>query len=318
MPINYNQQTNSNLDYQGLLEQLGRDREFINNYQQVEPSNRYKRMLQQELAYQAKDNGIDYGKLDMLNPSEIKTDPSLTDNREVNQYLLNNIVNTYKKPDELGNALSNFAKVYYDNTKSTYDGLQKGRTFPIMYNSGYGDENLLGNVSGKGHQTTQETNQNIQITYNALRKVGYSDNQAKHLLEEIGRENGFQTSLLLGTHSDPANRATNMGLVSWQGERRTALINHLKKEGVMDSSGKWIANKQAIIESQARFMRQEMNKYKRTVKEFLNNPDVDRATSIRTLGEDYIAWRIKDPKYRALGLNSMGKWRNTIPRVLGS
>lgn len=315
MPINYNQQTNPNLDYQGLLEQLGRDREFINNYQQVEPSNRYKRMLQQELAYQAKDNGVSDEKLALMENAKLDySDPN--NNKELINAYQKAILDAQKEQAKQENDnIYDLGKIFRESKENRLRMFKNGE---IPYSSNYGNSDISASFNTtKRHQTNAETNQNIQITYNALRKVGYSDNQAKHLLEEIGRENGFQTSLLLGTHSDPANRATNMGLVSWQGERRTALINHLKKDGVMDSSGKWIANKQAIIESQARFMRQEMNKYKRTVKEFLNNPDVDRATSIRTLGEDYIAWRIKDPKYRAIGLNTMGKWRNTIPRVLG-
>lgn len=316
MPINYNQQTNPNLDYQGLLEQFGRDREFINNYQQVEPSNRYKRMLQQELAYQAKDNGVSDEKLALMENAKLDySDPN--NNKELINAYQKAILDAQKEQAKQENDnIYDLGKIFRESRENRLRMFKNGE---IPYSSNYGNSDISASFNTtKRHQTNAETNQNIQITYNALIKAGYSDNQAKHLLEEIGRENGFQTSLLLGTHSDPANRATNMGLVSWQGERRTALINHLKKDGVMDSSGKWIANKQAIIESQARFMRQEMNKYKRTVKEFLNNPDVDRATSIRTLGEDYIAWRIKDPQYRAIGLNTMSKWRNTIPRVLGS
>ena len=315
MPINYNQQTNPNLDYQGLLEQLGRDREFINNYQQVEPSNRYKRMLQQELAYQAKDNGVSDEKLALMENAKLDySDPN--NNKELINAYHKAILDAQKEQAKQENDnIYDLGKIFRESKENRLRMFKNGE---IPYSSNYGNSDISASFNTtKRHQTNAETNQNIQITYNALRKVGYSDNQAKHLLEEIGRENGFQTSLLLGTHSDPANRATNMGLVSWQGERRTALINHLKREGVMDSSGKWIANKQAIIESQARFMRQEMNKYKRTVNEFLNNPDVDRTTSIRTLGEDYIAWRIKDPQYRAIGLNNMSKWRNTVSRVLG-
>ena len=63
MPIDYNQQFNPNSDYSSLLDMLGRDREFINNHQQIEPNNRYRRMLQQELAYQAKENGVNDDKL---------------------------------------------------------------------------------------------------------------------------------------------------------------------------------------------------------------------------------------------------------------
>ena len=44
MPIDYNQQPNPNSDYSFFFFMLGRDREFVNNHQQIEPNNRYKRI----------------------------------------------------------------------------------------------------------------------------------------------------------------------------------------------------------------------------------------------------------------------------------
>lgn len=143
MPINYNQQTNPNLDYQGLLEQLGRDREFINNYQQVEPSNRYKRMLQQELAYQAKDNGIDFGKLDVLNPEKINVDtkaPEVQSNKDLQDTLFNSYLqNKYGENNaELANAraLEAFSKTYLNNETNNLTNLRKGIGYTDIFGRG--------------------------------------------------------------------------------------------------------------------------------------------------------------------------------------
>lgn len=317
MPIDYNQQSNLNNDYSSLLDMLGRDREFINNHQQIEPNNRYRRMLQQELAYQAKENGVSDEKLALMENARLDySDPN--NNKELINAYQKAILDAQKEQARQENEnIYDLGKIFRESKENRLRMFKNGE---IPYSSNYGNSDISASFNTtKRHQTNAETNENIRAVYNAFIKAGYSPNQAKHLLEEVGRENSFKTSLLLGTHSDPYNKATNMGLISWQGSRRTKLLNHLKAEGVMDSSGKWLGNKQDILDSQARFMMNEMKtSYKRTAKEFLNNPNVDRATSIRTLGEDYIAWRIKDPQYRVKGLNTMSRWRNTFPKVLGS
>ena len=41
---------------------------------------------------------------------------------------------------------------------------------------------------------------------------------------EIGRENLFNLDFLFGSHADPKNGATNVGLISWQEIRAKKLV----------------------------------------------------------------------------------------------
>ncbi len=63
-------------------------------------------------------------------------------------------------------------------------------------------------------------------------KLGYNDNARLSLLGDIGRENNWNRQTIFGGHADPANKAFNRGIISWQGARRDNLDNFLKKEGV--------------------------------------------------------------------------------------
>lgn len=63
-------------------------------------------------------------------------------------------------------------------------------------------------------------------------KLGYSDNARLSILGDVGRENNWNRSTIFKGHSDPKNGAYNRGIISWQGDRQTALNNHLKQTGV--------------------------------------------------------------------------------------
>lgn len=326
MPINYNQQTNSNLDYQGLLEQLGRDREFINNYQQVEPSNRYKRMLQQELAYQAKDNGIDYGKLDNLPYVQAQASnalPTLQSNKQTRDALFNMYLdNTYgqNSPEAVvSNALANLASAYYGSAQHSREASNKGVPLSTVgFGNGYSNDINIPSNSGS-YQTNQETYQNMRDIYQAFRNNGFSHNQSLSLLAEVGRENTFKSSLIFGSHSDPKNKATNVGIISWQGDRRKNLLKYLNSQGLLNSNGTMKITPEtrlALIDAQVKFLKNEMQSgnYKYTVKNFLNNPEVDKKTAIIAL-QKFILWDMYNPEYQNKGLNTIAKYHNTFDRI---
>lgn len=140
--------------------------------------------------------------------------------------------------------------------------------------------------------------ENMAMVLQAFRNVGLSDNQARILAAEVGRENGFQDKYLWGYHKDPKNNARNVGMISWQGTRGKAVEDALRSAGLLQN-GK-IAKGQAALDVMAQYMMHEIRtdpKYAQTRKQFLENPDVDYATGTRVLGKNFIRWRYDDPRY---------------------
>ena len=140
--------------------------------------------------------------------------------------------------------------------------------------------------------------QNMQMVLQALKNAGLSDNQARILAAEIGRENGFQSRYLWGYHSDPANNAKNIGLISWQRSRAAALEKRLAQAGLL-KNGKMVQSQEAL-NVQAKFLVDEIKNnsaYAETRKKFLENPNVDYAIGSRVLGRNFIRWAYDNPKY---------------------
>jgi hypothetical protein len=153
-------------------------------------------------------------------------------------------------------------------------------------------------------------NQNEQKAievYRAFREAGYSHNQAIAFTGEVYRENGFREQFMYGTHSDPYNNSTNAGIISWQKDRRTNLLNYLQSKGRIDSKGNVIPGYDTLV-AQAEFTKLEINtnnSYNRTKNQFLSNPDIGLDDARDILGENYIRWRINDPNYRSSGINNI-------------
>ena len=139
----------------------------------------------------------------------------------------------------------------------------------------------------------------IADVYRAFIGAGYSDAQARALTAETGRENAFRSNLIYGTHSDPANRATNFGIMSFQGPRREQALNFLREAGRINEQGQVIPGPETLL-AQARFVRREMEtapEYARTRQTFLANPNIDPESAAEVLGRNYIRWRYDDPAY---------------------
>ena len=138
-----------------------------------------------------------------------------------------------------------------------------------------------------------------QQIYNSLREHDFSEQQARIMVAEIGRENSFNPDHLFGTHGDPKNRQPNIGLISWQGDRAKGLIKRLTEKGLY-KNGK-ITRSRASIDEMVEYMRYEISnisKFSKTKNEFLSNPNIAYDKGNRILGTNYIIWRINDPKYK--------------------
>ena len=155
--------------------------------------------------------------------------------------------------------------------------------------------------------------QNMAMVLQALKNAGLNDNQARILGAEIGRENAFQDKYLWGYHIDAANRKKNIGIISWQKERATAVENRLRQAGLM--KGNTIIKGQASLDVMAKYLVDEIRTnpdYAQTKKQFLDNPNVDYTTGTRVLGRNFIRWAYDNPTYK-----SGHKNRDNFYRQLG-
>lgn len=140
--------------------------------------------------------------------------------------------------------------------------------------------------------------QNMAMVLQALKNAGLSDNQARILGAEIGRENAFQDKYLWGYHPDPKNGLRNIGIISWQDTRAKGVEQALKNAGLIQN-GKIVKGQQSL-DVMAKYLVNEIRtdpKYDKTKKQFLDNPNVDYHTGTKVLGTNYIRWRYTDPEY---------------------
>jgi len=138
----------------------------------------------------------------------------------------------------------------------------------------------------------------MQQVLSAFKNAGLSENQAKIITSEVGRESSFLPENLFGSHTDDKNSKTNVGMLSWQNGRELPLLRSLNKMGLM-VDGK-IKQTQESLNLIARYAVNEMRtkpEYKQTKATFLDNPDVDYNTGSQVLGKNYIKWRYDDPEY---------------------
>lgn len=150
----------------------------------------------------------------------------------------------------------------------------------------------------------------IDSAYNAYRAAGYSDKGAKAILAEMGRENSFDMDLIFGEHSDPHNKAKNIGALSWQGDRRQKIARRLQERGLLDETGRPIRNQETMNEF-ARFTADEMGYMSPQTLAYLKSENVNPEIAARLLGQGYIKWRFNDPAYAGHHENRRN-WLNTV------
>lgn len=161
--------------------------------------------------------------------------------------------------------------------------------------------------------------------YNAWRSAGLSDNQARIMMAETGRENSWNLNTIFVGHPEPvdvkrgvANPRRNFGLISWNGDRRNNLINFLSSRGLWQN-GRAVQS-QATLDAMAQFAVREIATnplYAPTKRAFLQNPNVDYSTATRVLGNNYIKWRYNDPAY-AEGHARRDEWYQKINNLVGA
>jgi hypothetical protein len=155
------------------------------------------------------------------------------------------------------------------------------------------------------------------MVYKAFKTAGFSDMQSRILTAEVGRENSYNPQHLFGGHADP-HRGANLGMISWQGDRRTRLADRLRKAGLL-TGGDRIAPGQPALDEQARYVMWELrNTHAKAGNKFLSNPNIDYKTGADLIGREYIRWRIDDPKYRAGGLRNRDGFYNMLNQQLGA
>jgi hypothetical protein len=143
----------------------------------------------------------------------------------------------------------------------------------------------------------------IQLAlFEAFKKQGYTDEGAKTMVAEVGRENSFREDLIFGSHKDPYNKVTNIGMISWQKDRATKLYNDLQSRGLIDKNGRMI-HSQTALEAQAAFLDREMvtNRKMHDARALLKDPRAKYAQIEAEVGRHVISWRHDDPKYSANG-----------------
>jgi hypothetical protein len=147
---------------------------------------------------------------------------------------------------------------------------------------------VAGAVSKAGPIGTKSSEM-MKSVYQSFITAGFSENQAKALTAEAGRENDFSAKTIFGAHTDAANSAKNIGYFSWQGKRATALQAELEKKGLW-KDGKAVQS-QETLDTMAKFAKTEMEsgQYK-GIGNFLENKNVDSETAAKQLGKGYIKW----------------------------
>lgn len=150
---------------------------------------------------------------------------------------------------------------------------------------------------------TGGTKANQLGVYKAFINAGFSKNQALALTAEVGRENGYQAKALWGGHIDAAkdkngNRIANLGMISWNQDRRLRLIQRAKEAGVLAGPNQ-IAESQEGLDVMAKFVMEEMKgSYAKKMSGFLNNPDIDPEQAAPLLGKGYIGWAYGQDRLR--------------------
>lgn len=193
-----------------------------------------------------------------------------------------------------------------------------GQTISDKFNNAVGwvNNTLLGNVTG-----TQE--EMGLALYSAFRKSGFSDAQSRVLTAEVGRENAWRPDIIFGTHIDPANGATNAGMISWQGGRVKPLLAALQAKGLLQN-GKMVRSPEAL-QAQTDFIMQEMRSKSfgasasnsAAVDRFLNNPNIGMQEGMDLVGQHYIKWAINNPKYREKGIKNRNMFLDKLNQSLG-
>ena len=192
----------------------------------------------------------------------------------------------------VGRSIAEGAKTAYNGA---VDGVSKGIEGLAKDVSTVGQR-----INGAGHSiatayrklTGSIKDRQMQV-FQSFINAGFSKNQAMALTAEVGRENDYGGSMY-GTHTDASSTTgttiTNLGYISWNGPRKAKLQAEAKAAGLLNEDGT-LKEGQASLDLQAKFVMEEMRgPYARSMKGFIDKPDVDPEAAAAQVGKKYIGW----------------------------
>lgn len=138
------------------------------------------------------------------------------------------------------------------------------------------------------------------ILYREFRARGWTDAGARQMVAQIGRENRFDPRYLYGEHQDANPRAgTNIGMVSWNGPRRTAFLQFMTERGLV-RDGRIVPGPESL-RAQVEFVDQEMRERYPQSAAAVRDPNGTYDTIEQTLSNNYFVW---DRAGRVVGRNT--------------
>lgn len=123
----------------------------------------------------------------------------------------------------------------------------------------------------------------VRDSYQLAQQAGFSPAQAKALIGELGRENGFNIETMFGFHKDAANHKQNGGIFSWQGSRAIALESHMRAKGLINKDGTFKRTNESL-QAQFEFLRKEIDANPKWKASFLDKKNITNDEARAALG----------------------------------
>lgn len=123
----------------------------------------------------------------------------------------------------------------------------------------------------------------VKDTYQLAQAAGFSPAQARALVGEVGRENGYNLNTMFGFHTDRANYKKNGGIFSWQGSRAVALEAHMRAKGLVNADGTFKQTNESL-QAQFEFLRKEIEADPKWKASFLDKKNITNAEARAALG----------------------------------
>ena len=135
---------------------------------------------------------------------------------------------------------------------------------------------------------SSKINERVATAYQLSQEVGFSPSQARALVGELGRENGYNLDTMFGSHKDQANHKTNRGIFSWQDAvvgsgRLTNLMNHMRSKGLVNADGTFKRTNESL-KQQLVFLKQEIEANPKWKASFLDKKNITNEEARAALG----------------------------------
>lgn len=130
---------------------------------------------------------------------------------------------------------------------------------------------------------SSKKDQLIKDTYQLAQAAGFTPAQARALVGEVGRENGYNPNTMFGFHTDEANSKKNGGIFSWQGSRATALEVHMRAKGLVNANGTFKQTNESL-QAQFEFLRKEIEANPKWKSQFLDKKNITNDEARAALG----------------------------------